>query len=374
MFEGKLSQSSGESISSVPLTLAVDLVYLDATFSSPTFERFMSLEELTKQVMDGTIRLIDKHLREDRNHRFWIGIDTLGKEDLLVRLAIYYDTQIVISKKKMEMIQCMNREDLSPQFFTTTVSPQDSFLFALEKKSVTGKRLAEASEHAPTIGIIPTGWCLDENSWTANKRLDAQGKTLLHYLPYSLHSSHTELIQFMKRLRPRRCIPVSNNPQMHGNTSMCIPVSNNPQMHGNTSMFTRYLNPEEKTFFHPPEDIYAYALGGRMSQLLHQIHPPSQLEPVDRSDSIPIDAMEDDILDFESMNDEELEEKDETQAELIAHYYPQADLSAFSPSMSQSSLSSIRWSKEMMHLLRLGEKERKGVNRVYPQSGPTKTQ
>ncbi len=56
--------------------------------------------------------------------------------------------------------------------------------------------------HLQVIGWVPTGWTYEHkrNMFPVKKK----GNCSIHLVPYSEHSSYTELLQYIKFLRPHR--------------------------------------------------------------------------------------------------------------------------------------------------------------------------
>eukprot|EP01117_Protostelium_nocturnum_P014977 TRINITY_DN5757_c0_g1_i2.p1 TRINITY_DN5757_c0_g1~~TRINITY_DN5757_c0_g1_i2.p1 ORF type:complete len:445 (+),score=90.33 TRINITY_DN5757_c0_g1_i2:31-1365(+) len=231
----------------------VDQVYLDTTFGSPIFSSFMSREE----IINSMETLMRQHLEKDPKYKFLIGVDSLGKEDLFVALSVRFDTQIVVDHHRMVTLEILDSEEVPKKCFTT--DPQNGFIFAKEKKQVTLNKIIKAAEHGPCLGIVPTGWALDQSSWTGKNKYNREtGIQMIYYLPYSLHSSWQELNQFMKELRPRSCKPVVTTPGLHANTSN----------------FTEHLNPEPALpIVFPPaySSLYKPALGHSIKEQLYLV-------------------------------------------------------------------------------------------------------
>lgn len=59
--------------------------------------------------------IVDQHL----NHRILVCVDSVGKEELMVSLAIKYETIVVVNEQKFEMITALN---ISPHLFSTNRS------------------------------------------------------------------------------------------------------------------------------------------------------------------------------------------------------------------------------------------------------------
>lgn len=65
------------------------------------------------------------------------------------------------------------------------------------------------SKYDKIIGFQPTGWCYDPKNKN-NYIKKESGKVILYELPYSEHSSFTEIIDFIKTIKYKAITPTVN--------------------------------------------------------------------------------------------------------------------------------------------------------------------
>ncbi|CAA6658385.1 unnamed protein product [Spirodela intermedia] len=120
----------------------VDVLYLDNTFCNPTFD-FPPREVAARQVVD----IISCH----PNHDIVIGIDTLGKEDLLVQISEATNTKIWVWPERLQTMHLLGLD----RIFTTKT--QLTRVRAIPRYSFTMDTLTALNSVHPTIGIMPSG-------------------------------------------------------------------------------------------------------------------------------------------------------------------------------------------------------------------------
>ncbi|KJE92634.1 DNA cross-link repair protein 1B [Capsaspora owczarzaki ATCC 30864] len=142
--------------------LNVDVLYLDNTYCDPKFA-FPTREAGVDAVVD----IIEQH----PDHRVMIGIDTLGKEELLEAVALRLQTWIVVSQSRLNALQLIGARDV----FTS--NPTDSRIWVVGKREVTAERLFAWNREYPTIAILPSGQCQNP-LYNGTGRLGAAGQNL----------------------------------------------------------------------------------------------------------------------------------------------------------------------------------------------------
>nr|KJB18720.1 hypothetical protein B456_003G066900 [Gossypium raimondii] len=121
---------------------AVDVLYLDNTYCNPTFQ-FPPREVAVKQVAD----IISSY----PDHDIVIGIDTLGKEDLLLHISNALNVKIWVWPERLQTMHLLGFHDI----FTTDTSL--TRVRAIPRYSFSINTLEGLNRMHPTIGIIPSG-------------------------------------------------------------------------------------------------------------------------------------------------------------------------------------------------------------------------
>ncbi|NWT10882.1 DCR1B exonuclease, partial [Vireo altiloquus] len=159
----------------------IDRLYLDNTHCHP--QRALPSRALaTRQAA----HLIRAHPQ----HHVVIGVYTLGKETLLVDLALEFSTWVVVSPWRLEQMRLLELPDV----FTTEEGA--GWIRAVDVAEIRCDTLVSWNALHPTIAIIPTG------------RPVKVTHPNIHLIPYSDHSSFAELREFVKWLKPCSVIPI----------------------------------------------------------------------------------------------------------------------------------------------------------------------
>ncbi|CAL5336603.1 unnamed protein product [Camellia sinensis] len=194
----------------------VDILYLDNTYCNPSYS-FPSREVAAQQVVD----VIASH----PEHDIIIGIDSLGKEDLLLHIAQALKIKIWVWPERLQIMHLLGFHDI----FTTKVSL--TRVRAVPRYSFSIDTLEGLNMMRPTIGIMPSGlpWKpLEGNtnvfgsssrhsrsklstkvgSHTDMHKPNDNSRTVESYheyiftVPYSDHSCFAEIKEFVKLVQP----------------------------------------------------------------------------------------------------------------------------------------------------------------------------
>ncbi|XP_027515789.1 5' exonuclease Apollo [Corapipo altera] len=159
----------------------IDRLYLDNTHCHPR-RALPSRQLATRQAA----RLIRAH----PHHHVVIGVYTLGKEALLVDLAVEFSTWVVVSPWRLEQMRLLELPDVF------TAEEGAGWIRAVDVAEIRWDTLVTWNMLHPTIAILPTG------------RPVKVTHPKIHPIPYSDHSSFSELCEFVKWLKPCSIIPI----------------------------------------------------------------------------------------------------------------------------------------------------------------------
>lgn len=118
------------------------------------------------------------------------GVYSLGKETLLVDLAMEFSTWVVVSPGRLEQMRLLDLPDV----FTSEEGA--GWIRAVDVAEIRWDTLVTWNTLHPTIAILPTG------------RPVKVTHPKIHPIPYSDHSSFPELCEFVKWLKPCSVIPI----------------------------------------------------------------------------------------------------------------------------------------------------------------------
>lgn len=203
---------------------ACDCLILDDTYCQPRYRAFLSTDECVAamrgiiewECLSGCVRVL-------------IAVDSLGKEALILSLAMALRTLIVVSEDRWQTLRTLlplavdDRGDRGDTVITTerglsewiTVDESQGYVFAVGKDRASmaalKRRNAAVSETVPRwIAIRPSGWCVGQPPLIESHSSESSVPSRVYRLPYSLHSSFTELCHFVELIAPRRIQPMTN--------------------------------------------------------------------------------------------------------------------------------------------------------------------
>lgn len=159
----------------------IDTLYLDNTNCNPALV-LPSRQEAAHQIVE----LIRKHPQ----HTVKIGLYSLGKEVLLEHLAFEFQTWVVLSPQRLELVQLLGLADVF------TVEEEAGRIHAVDHMEICHSAMLCWNHIHPTIAILPTS------------RRVRRSHPDIHVVPYSDHSSYSELRAFVAALRPCRVVPI----------------------------------------------------------------------------------------------------------------------------------------------------------------------
>ncbi|PHU09431.1 hypothetical protein BC332_21291 [Capsicum chinense] len=205
---------------SILQTCGVHSLILDTTYCDPQYD-FPKSEAVIQFV-------IESIQAETFNSKtlFLIGSYTIGKERLFVEVARALQKKIYITASKLSILECLGFTREEMQFFT--LNEQESQIHVVPMWSLASfKRLKYVSNqyagrYSLIVAFSPTGWSFGKGKKKSTGSRWQQGTIIRYEVPYSEHSSFSELKEFVKFVSPVNIIPSVNN---HGPESSNAMVS-----------------------------------------------------------------------------------------------------------------------------------------------------
>ncbi len=181
----------------------IDICYLDNTYYNSDYKKIPSREEAVEEI----IQTIEFKRKSSPKLKFAIIMKNLGKEDMLIRLADYFKTKILISPERFE--RYCNSLELNPVYFTTDLTNHESFLITDDndlnvKKYFTKKQI---------FYIKPTALNYSYESRPKTSPLNIEFYSNCNWyceIPYTDHSNYDEITEFIRNLKPKMIIPIVN--------------------------------------------------------------------------------------------------------------------------------------------------------------------
>lgn len=215
--------------------LHADTLYLDNTYNSPKCV-FPSREESFKQMME----IIQSH--EDFHIK--IGLRNLGKEDLLLKIAVDLNEWIKVPSSFFQLAELL---DLPDVFIT---GETDARIEVVPFFSISNKNIERWNKECPTIALLPT------SLYTGLEMSPFCNQENVYIVPYSDHSSFDELIEFVKLIKPGCIYPI-----VCGETRG--PFGSSISDRADISVFEPYLCNKQGRNNEIPESVKRWMYGNR---------------------------------------------------------------------------------------------------------------
>jgi DNA ligase-1 len=199
----------------------VEALFLDTTFCHPRHDFPQQSAAIRYAALTAA-----QSLREEPQTLILLSAYTIGKERLMLGIAREAGVSVGVSDDKMAALACLDLgDDLS--LFTTDVASSpvrvlawDSLgeTFPFFKPNWTAIEQARVEAGARRVlAFVPTGWNWSKSAAeqaasdpSAPFKVVREGVAEIHLIPYSEHSSFSELQSYVRWLRPRCVIPTVN--------------------------------------------------------------------------------------------------------------------------------------------------------------------
>lgn len=162
----------------------IDVLYLDNTNCDPT-RALPSRQQATQQ--------IKQIIRDHPGYAVVIGLYSLGKESLLVDLAMEFKTWVEVDRERLETLRVLQLPDV----FTTDSGA--GRIRVVNQSMISASNLMAWNKLQSTIAILPTS------------RPMVSCHPNVYVVPYSDHSSYQELEDFVSALSPISLVPIVGN-------------------------------------------------------------------------------------------------------------------------------------------------------------------
>lgn len=171
----------------------VDMLYLDDTYLS---------SQMTFPTRPEALEILLRVLQDNRGKTVLIGIDSLGKEEMLVCVSRRLGTRIVVSEARLRVITLTMGTSIADECFTLVSSDDEGAgrIIVVSRKLLSNEYLLTEYD-GEALGIRVSAWAWDPSL--------AVGSGVLQ-VPYSLHSSYTELKEFVSWVQPGKVIPLTS--------------------------------------------------------------------------------------------------------------------------------------------------------------------
>ncbi|KAG2635239.1 uncharacterized protein LOC120660765 [Panicum virgatum] len=187
----------------------IHTLILDTTYCNPRYD-FPSQEIVIQFVIEAI-------QAESFNPKtlFLIGSYTIGKERLFMEVARLLQKKIYVGAAKLQILKHLELRQEIMNWFTANEAESHIHVVPMWTLASFKRMKYLSNQYAGRYDLIvafcPTGWAFGKGKKkTPGKRL-RQGSIIRYEVPYSEHSSFTELQEFVKFISPEHIIPSVNN-------------------------------------------------------------------------------------------------------------------------------------------------------------------
>lgn len=186
----------------------IHTLYLDTTYCSPEY-CFPSQQEVIQFAINTAFETVTL------NPRVLVvcGTYSIGKEKVFLAIADVLGSKVGMSQEKYKMLRCLNIPEMNSLITTDMGS---SLVHLLPMMQINFKGLQNHlrrfdGKYDQILAFRPTGWT-HSNKLTSITDLVPQtkGNISIYGIPYSEHSSYTEMKRFVQWLKPKKIIPTVN--------------------------------------------------------------------------------------------------------------------------------------------------------------------
>ncbi|XAR69941.1 hypothetical protein NMG60_11001722 [Bertholletia excelsa] len=188
---------------------SIHTLILDTTYCNPQYD-FPKQEAVIQFVIEAI-------QAETFNSKtlFLIGSYTIGKERLFLEVARVLQKKVYVTAAKLRVLECLGLSKEDMQWLTLNGQESNIHVVPLWMLASFKRLKCISNQYANRFKLIvafsPTGWTFGKGKKKSPGRRWQQGTIVRYEVPYSEHSSFTELREFVKFVSPEIIIPSVNN-------------------------------------------------------------------------------------------------------------------------------------------------------------------
>ncbi|CAJ2672217.1 DNA cross-link repair protein SNM1 [Trifolium pratense] len=187
----------------------VNVLYLDTTYCNPKY-KFPSKED----VLNYVAKITKNHLKMHPKTLVVVGAYSIGKECVYLAISKALGVKIYANASRRRILLAYDCPDYSDRLCT---NGNNTLLHVLPMSSLRIEALKEylktyKEQFTSVLAFRPTGWTFSEKIGNDLELIKpvSRGNITIYGVPYSEHSSFTELRDFVQFLRPDKIIPTVN--------------------------------------------------------------------------------------------------------------------------------------------------------------------
>lgn len=190
----------------------IHTLFLDTTYCSPEYD-FPPQEK----ILEKCVSIAQKHQQENNKTLFVVGSYTIGKERVFKAIAESLNCSIWVKSDKKMILNCIDDQEILSRLAN---DKKKARVHVLPMNNIKGQFLGDyLNQMKPffteIVGLCPTGW--ENTRGSSGGGLDQITPrnpftdVYIYGIPYSEHSSFSELRRFVQFIKPRKILPTVNN-------------------------------------------------------------------------------------------------------------------------------------------------------------------
>ncbi|XP_028761185.1 DNA cross-link repair protein SNM1 isoform X2 [Neltuma alba] len=187
--------------------LHVNVLYLDTTYCNPKFPP-------QETVLNYVVKITKNQLKNQPRTLVVVGAYSIGKECVYRAISKALKAKIYANASRRRILQAYGWSELSDSL---CANGKNTFLHVLPMASLRFERLKDylktyENQFTAVLAFRPTGWTFSEKIGNHLEQIKpiSKGNVTIYGVPYSEHSSFTELWEFVQYLKPDKIIPTVN--------------------------------------------------------------------------------------------------------------------------------------------------------------------
>ncbi|XP_072042266.1 LOW QUALITY PROTEIN: uncharacterized protein [Amphiura filiformis] len=193
-------------------------LYLDTTYCDPEYNF-----PTQREVVDYAAGVAVNAVKSNPKTLIVCGTYTIGKEKVFMAIAKALDCMVCVLRDKKNILDCLEDKDINAKI---TLNPHQSRLHVVTMATISHQKLKDylkkySGKYDSIVAFKPTGWTHSERRTSLSDiKPSKNGVSTIYGIPYSEHSSFTELQRFVKFTRPDKILPTVNNGNAKARSTM----------------------------------------------------------------------------------------------------------------------------------------------------------
>eukprot|EP00057_Strongylocentrotus_purpuratus_P010546 XP_011665020.1 PREDICTED: DNA cross-link repair 1A protein-like isoform X3 [Strongylocentrotus purpuratus] len=189
----------------------VNQLYLDTTYCDPQY-KFPSQTE----VIEFAVKTAVQAVKSNKKTLIVCATYTIGKEKVFRAIAEALECKVYVDSRKLKVLECLEDDDLM-SLLTRDNKAATCRLHVIAMNMLNHQKLKEylsqfSSRYDNILAFKPTGWThSDKVESPSDIKPSKSGKSTIYGIPYSEHSSYSEMKRFVQFIRADKILATVNN-------------------------------------------------------------------------------------------------------------------------------------------------------------------